>query len=249
MKTIVVANHKGGVGKTSLLVHLAFYFKEQNKKVLFIDLDPQANASFSLKTYKTGVDGSALFLDAPVTLEKAEKGALHLISADHKLATIDQKPVDASAAAFKKQIESLGKGYDICLIDIGPSLGARMVVSLLVADFVLSPIELETYSIQGIKDMVTTIANLKKHNAKLNFLGLVANRIDSRSKRHKDQLLELQTAYSKYMAPVVIKQRNSIADAVANGMAVWHIKSSAAREAAKEILQLAKFVEKAIGEK
>jgi chromosome partitioning protein len=73
MKTLVIANQKGGVGKTSTTVHLAYYFKEQGLKVAVIDLDTQGNASFTLGEYDSGALASGLF-DAVSQFDLANAG-------------------------------------------------------------------------------------------------------------------------------------------------------------------------------
>jgi hypothetical protein len=99
-----------------------------------------------------------------------------------------------------------------------------MAAALLAADYVLSPIELEAYSIQGIKQIVTTIANLRKANPKLKFLGMVPSKVDARNPRHGRHLQELERAYPQLMIPTGVGLRSSIADALASRVPVWKIK-------------------------
>jgi hypothetical protein len=92
----------------------------------------------------------------------------------------------------------------VCLIDTAPSLGVSMAAALYAADYVLSPIELEAYSIQGIKKMVMAIANVRKANPGLKFLGMVPSKIDGRNPRHGRHLQELANAYPQLMIPAGI---------------------------------------------
>ncbi|HCZ14874.1 MAG TPA: chromosome partitioning protein ParA, partial [Candidatus Accumulibacter sp.] len=131
---------------------------------------------------------------------------------------------------------------DVCLIDTAPSLGVSMAAALFAADYVLSPIELEAYSIQGIKKMVMTIANVRKANPSLQFLGMVPSKVDGRNPRHGRHLQELQRAYPQLMIPAGIGLRSSIADALASGVPVWKIRKTAARKAALELRALAAHV-------
>ena len=134
------------------------------------------------------------------------------------------------------------QGFDVCLIDTAPGLGVALVASLYVADFVLSPIELEAYSIQGIKMMLTTIHNVRKEHTKLKFLGMVASKVDARNPRHVRHQTELQGAYPQLMIPAPIGLRSSIADALASGIPVWKIRKTAARKATQEVRALASHV-------
>lgn len=251
MKTLVTANQKGGVGKTSTLVHLAFDFLERGLKVAVIDLDTQANASYTLQAFQSGLHASKLFSGVPSKLwpETApdftdlEAQRMALIESDAGLANMEKMPLPEAGANFRQAIKALEEqGFDVCLIDTAPSLGVSMVAALLAADYVLSPVELEAYSIQGIKKMVTTIANIRKANPKLQFLGMVPSKVDARNPRHGRHLEELKQAYPQLMIPAGVGLRSSIADALASCVPVWKIKKTAARKAAQEVRALAAHV-------
>ncbi len=251
MKTLVVANQKGGVGKTSTLVHLAFDFLEQGLKVVVIDLDTQANASYTLQSYRSGVVASELFADLPtgswpqtaIDLTAPNSPRMTLIASDVGLANLEKMSLPEAGAKFRDAIKALdAQSFDACLIDTAPSLGVGMAAALLAADYVLSPIELEAYSIQGIKQMVTTIAHLRKANPKLKFLGMVPSKVDARNPRHARHMEELERAYPQLMTPTGVGLRSSIADALASRVPVWKIKKTAARKATLEIRALAAHV-------
>ncbi len=244
MKTLVTANQKGGVGKTSTLVHLAFDFYERGKKVAVIDLDTQGNASYSLQEFRTGTLASSFFNDEPFGFVSGEHTSeMVLIESDAALANMETMSLSRSSEYFRAGLAKLEEqGFDICLIDTAPSMGVTMATALISADYVLSPIELEAYSIQGIKKMNLTITNVRKANPKLKFLGMVPSKVDGRNPRHSHHLEQLQKAYPKLMIPVSIGLRSSVADALASGVPVWKIKKTAARKAAKEIRTLADLV-------
>ena len=251
MKTLVVANQKGGVGKTSTLVHLAFDFLEQGLKVVVIDLDTQANASYTLQSFRSGLVASELFTDVPtgswpqtgIDVTAPNSPRMTLIASDVGLANLEKMSLPEAGAKFRDAIKALdAQSFDACLIDTAPSLGVGMAAALLAADYVLSPVELEAYSIQGIKQMVTTIAHLRKANPKLKFLGMVPSKVDARNPRHARHLEELERAYPQLMIPTGVGLRSSIADALASRVPVWKIKKTAARKATLEIRALAAHV-------
>jgi chromosome partitioning protein len=252
MKTLVVANQKGGVGKTSTLVHLAFDFLERGLKVVVIDLDTQANASYTLHSFRSGLVATVLFAGVPsgswpqTAIDFTDPNAqrMTLIGSDIGLANLEKKMSLADAGSkFREAIKTLeGQGFEVCLIDTAPSLGVTMAAALFAADYVLSPIELEAYSIQGIKQMVTTIAHLRKANPKLKFLGMVPSKVDARNPRHARHLEELERAYPQLMIPTGVGLRSSIADALASRVPVWKIRKTAARKATQEIRALAAHV-------
>lgn len=247
-KTMVVAQQKGGVGKTASLVHIAFDFYERGLRVAVIDLDTQANASFSLSEYASGYLASHLFDEDGDTLRSAfselpEGPLLCLIESDPALADMEKRSLTEAATRFKENIEALAdSGFDVVLIDTAPALGVSLAAALYAADSVLSPIELEAYSIQGIKKMLTTIANVRKQNTKLKFLGMVPSKVDARNPRHVRHQAELTAAYPQLMIPASVGLRSSIADALASRMPVWKIKKTAARKASMEVRALAAYV-------
>lgn len=248
MKTLVVAQQKGGVGKTSSLVHLAFDFLERGLRVAVIDLDTQGNASFTLQEFASGYLASQMFDKDGDHLRKwfgdlPDGPVMRLIESDAVLANMEKRSLTDAASFFKENIQALAdSGFDVVLIDTAPALGVSLAAALYAADCVLSPIELEAYSIQGIKKMLTTIANVRKLNAKLKFLGMVPSKVDARNPRHVRHQVELQTAYPQLMIPAGIGLRSSIADALASGIPVWKIKKTAARKATQEVRALAAYV-------
>ncbi len=244
MKTLVAANQKGGVGKTSTLVHLAFSAIERGLKTVIIDLDTQANASYTLNEFSSGIQSIELFAKKqPELLLSGNLDDVVLVSANSKLADIEKLGFNSGFKNFHGAIQAFDNlGYDICMIDTPPSLGACMVTALAVGDYVLSPLEMEAYAISGIKQMLTTIANIRKVNKTLKFIGMVPSKVDGRNPRHKRHLIELREAYPDLTLDTKIALRSSIADAMATSTPVWKIKKTAAREAAKEVRALSDLV-------
>lgn len=242
MKTIVIANQKGGVGKTSTLVHLAFDFAERGLKVAVIDLDTQGNASFTLAVHKSEIASSALFGDLS-KFDLAPIDNIALIGADGRLADLEKLDLQEAASAFRGSIAAIeAHGFDVCLIDTAPSLGNAMASALLAADFVASPIELEAYALQGIQKMNATIAAIRKANTKLQFLGMIPSKVDGRNPRHTRHLAELTAAYPSLIMPTPIGYRSSIADALASHCPVWEIRKTSARVAAKEVRAMTQYI-------
>ncbi|EJE6498590.1 ParA family protein [Salmonella enterica] len=236
MKTIVVANQKGGVGKTTVSTHLAFYLRDQGKKVLFIDLDNQGNSSFTLKASATGSLAAELFKNPAPTVQANDK--ITLLAADDSLVELERAKPDA-IEKFVKAVNHLGASFDYCVIDTAPTLGLRMVAALTAANFALCPIELENYSIQGITKMLQTIFGVKqRHNPDLTFLGMLPNRFNSHSTSQKENMAELLASYAHLMITARIGNRSSISDALGQGIPVWEIPKTAARDAGKEMKEV-----------
>ena len=244
MKTLVVANQKGGVGKTALITHLAFDFAERGLKVLVVDLDTQGNASFTLRNHSVIGESSMLF--AATSPKATGKPGISFFRADAALANLESKNLQESATRLRNSFRSLQDQFDVCLIDTAPALGVRLVAALVSADFVLSPIELEAYSLQGIRMMVSTIQSVRKGNPSLKFLGILPSKVDGRNPRHVAHLAELETTYKALLIPTAIGLRSSVADALALGEPVWTIRKTAARKAIREMRDVASHLHSAM---
>lgn len=240
MKTIAISNQKGGIGKSTIAVHLAFYLREKGHTVLFIDLDPQANASKTIllageRMTSLSLKASDLFKAEAITLDFKEP-SLQLIEADPAMADIERANTEV-LANFKKNIKDINGQWDYCIIDTPPTLGIRMSAALMTASFVLSPIELEEYSIDGITKMLQTIFGIRqKWNNNLVFLGMLANRFNPRSLAQKHTLKTLLEKHSNLLIPAHIGIRSSIPEALSKGIPVWELKKTAARAAGKEFI-------------
>jgi chromosome partitioning protein len=244
MKTLVVAIQKGGQGKTFAACHLAFDFRARGLRVVVIDLDTQGNASFTLSARNSGFFASQLFLNKPNELRRHFSGndGLTLIAADSKLANLDKAKLSKAAGALQANIAALGEYYDVCFIDTAPSLGVAMTSAILNADYMLSPIEVEAYSLHGMGKMVNVINNLRQQNPKLKFIGLLPNRVELWKQRQRANLIALRQKYPKLILPISVGKRDSIAEALGEGMPVWKMKKSAARKAKKEVRAMTDYV-------
>lgn len=225
MKTVCVANQKGGVGKTAIAVHLAFKLADLGKRVLYVDLDPQANGSKTLSNFALDVVSSSLFSPSPalpnVVFDDSESRHLSLISADPVMADIERKEPSV-IVEFKKNLEAIAEQFDYCVIDTPPTMGLRITAALIVSNYVLSPIELEEYSIDGIEKMLKTIFGIKeKWNPELNFLGMLANRFSVKSFEQKNAFMTLASKYSHLIIKAKIGSRVAVPRALKNKMPVW----------------------------
>lgn len=235
MKILVVANQKGGVGKTALSVHAAWKLQDEGKRVLFIDLDNQGNATKTLSEYSTGVGASSLYESGLIQLEA--KDGISLIGSDDALADVERASAQVFLT-FQKQMQHLGSQFDYCVIDTAPVLGMKMSGALMAAHFVVCPIELEGYSIDGITKMLQTIFGIKQtYNPGLAFLGMLPSRVNAHSPRQKDALKQLLSnqKMAQFMVPAKIGNRQAVAEALEEKAPVWKLKKTAAREAAEEM--------------
>ncbi|OHE80690.1 MAG: hypothetical protein A2X76_01485 [Lysobacterales bacterium GWF1_69_6] len=242
MKTITLTNQKGGVGKTTLVVHLAHYLAEQGYRTLVVDLDPQRNTSTTLEAYKTGITGSQLLSGQPFTLP-SPAGNLALIEADPALARVDRAADNSPILALIRALESVEDRFDVCVIDTSPTLeSVRTMAALFAADFAVAPVEMETYAIEGVAELLKTVVGIdnrkKQAGGGLAFLGMLANKVDGKSPRHQRNLKELLAHYAKFVLPMKVSKRDGYGEAAEDRIPIWQVKKTAAREASKEILEV-----------
>lgn len=249
MRILVTANQKGGVGKTAVIVHLAFDFVERGLKVAVIDLDAQANTSYTLGKFSDERTASQLFSDETELVATPSQSGLTLFKSNPDLLRLETLSLNVANSRFQSSMRKLvEQQFDVCLIDTAPFVGVGMMTALYASNYVMSPIQLEAYSIRGIERLLTTISRVRKPvqglvaNPALKFLGMLPSMVDSRKPRQIRNLRELQAAYPELLIPHTIGFRDGIADALASGVPVWQIKTTAARKAALEVREVAQYI-------
>lgn len=248
MKVIVVAQQKGGVGKTAASAHIAFHAAEQGARVLVVDLDPQGNLSLTMKDQQDLGWAVDLFHDTDVADAKAladllASGGIALLKATAELADLASTvPLDVAMETFSHGLMPLAESFDLCVIDTPPGLSVAQSAALHSADAVISPIELDEYSISGIEQMMLTVMSHQELNQGLTFLGMVPSKVDRRNPRHTRYLAQLQQEEGLPLAPVVLGLRSSVAQALGDGVPVWTSGKTAARAAGAEMHALGQYV-------
>ena len=240
MQILAIANQKGGVGKSTLAVHLAWLALEQGRPVLMVDLDGQANSSRTFSEEVSGLTASMLFTAEPGSLTETPQAladGLSLIAADvavNDVEGLDLETIERPAA----HLRALPLADDaLVIIDTPPTLGRRLLAALIAADAVVSPLGLNGYSIQGITDLQKSIQTvIRRFNPRLKNLGLLANMVNSRSATHTGMLAELRQALGDKLLPFTLGHRVAIADAIDRSQPVWHkARGESAARAAREM--------------
>lgn len=200
-EVITIANQKGGVGKTTTAVNLAASLAVAEKRVLLLDIDPQANATtglgFSKRDYEFNIyhvltGGKRL---SEIIL-KTQIKTLDLAPSNIGLVGIEQefsgKEKDYKIM-LKKRIEELNDAYDYIIIDSPPTLGSLTINALSASDSVIIPVQCEFYAMEGLMQILNTIKVIKKSiNPKLNIRGFLPTMYSSQNNLSKDTVADLK---------------------------------------------------------
>lgn len=189
MKTIAIANRKGGVEKSTTASALGACFQKKGYKVLTIDLDAQRNLSTTLKA-KTDAKTVLGVITGEITAKEAiqhtENG--DVIAASKGLSGANLIVSETGKEyRLKEAFESVSDVYDFCVIDCPPALNILTINALVAADGVLIPAQADLYSLEGIKDLSEVMQPVIKYcNANLKIYGILLTRYSSRSVLSKD---------------------------------------------------------------
>ncbi|MDB5167424.1 MAG: Sporulation initiation inhibitor protein Soj [Candidatus Saccharibacteria bacterium] len=225
---ISVTNQKGGVGKTTTAVNLAYYLTKLGKKTLLIDFDPQGNATSglgfdkqSLKITMADVIMANKTLDEVVLPTKYKNLFLApttplLANTEVELAQADQR-----FTRLKTAIEASKGEYDIVVIDNPPSLSLLTVNGLIAAKYVLLPVQTEFYALEGLGQLLETMKLVRKGmNPTLELLGVLPTMIDGRTTLSGQVHAEIKKHFPGKVFNTVIPRNIRLAEAPSHGLPV-----------------------------
>lgn len=211
---IVIANQKGGVGKTTTAINLSAACALKGKRVLLIDLDPQGNSSLSFVEPQS-IQGSAYELlteiqepfENFVYQTKVEK--LEIVPSKINLAKLESKLVGDFDAIFRlrDRIEKIRHKYDLIFMDTPPTLGLITVNALVAATHVLIPIQSSYFALEGTDDLLETIEKVRSRpNPDLDILGIVVTLFDKRTSLSKDVEAHIRKVFGKKAFKTIISR-------------------------------------------
>jgi chromosome partitioning protein len=228
-KVISISNHKGGVGKTTSAINIGAGLNKLGKKILLIDLDPQANLSQSL-----GI------IDAPLNIYNYIKGVTSNYKSPIKTieivkgldvipSTLDLSgaEVEMSGEAgreyiLKELIEPIRASYDYILIDSPPSLGLLTVNSFTASDEVFIPLQAQYLALQGLTKLLEVIDKIKKRlNKELKVGGVFITQYDSRKVLNRDVVATIEAHFKNEVFKTRVRDNIALAEAPAQGLDIF----------------------------
>jgi chromosome partitioning protein len=222
------ANQKGGVGKTTTVINLGVYLAAMGKKVLVIDIDPQANATSSLGVDKNRLPVSiyeALIQQVPLSrvVLAIENAGLELVPSSPSLAgaTVEIIRLQEQAHLLRKALPTLDKPYDYVFIDAPPSLGILTVNALVAAEGVMIPVQCEYLSLEGLGQLAHTINLVRNQlNTKLRIAGLVMTMYDVRTKISQQVVDEVRKYFRDKVYSTIIPRNVRLSEAPSYGESI-----------------------------
>lgn len=253
-KIVTLVNQKGGVGKTTTAINLGASIAACDRRVLLVDLDPQANATSGLGLSKT--DSNSIYpvitegLSIKTVIKPTELPGLHVAPSSVDLVAAELELSDAIGREFylRKALQEVLSDYDYILIDSPPSLGLLTINGLTAANSVLVPMQCEYFAIEGVAQLVNTVERVRDMlNPALEIEGIALTMYDERMNLTRQVAEEVRNHFGEKVYKTVIPRNVRLGEAPSFGKPIilYDIRSRGAEayiSLAREFIQRAETV-------
>ena len=227
-RAIVVANQKGGVGKTTTAINLAACLAEAGQKVLAIDMDPQGNMTSGLGVDKDAIENTVYELllgesSVEDCLQKEVIENLSVIGSNINLSAAEIELIGEEEKEYilQKAIAPIRDNYDFIIIDCPPSLSMLTINSMCLADTVLVPIQCEYYALEGLTQLIHTINLVQERlNPSLEMEGVVFTMYDARTNLSLQVVENVKNNLNQTIYKTIIPRNVRLAEAPSYGMTI-----------------------------
>lgn len=227
-RIVAISNQKGGVGKTTTAVNLSAALAHRGFSVLLVDLDPQGNASSGVGFPRSAVDeGTYEVITGEMSAEKARTSTiikgLDVLLASRALVGAELEMVELAdrERLLRRALQDVRRVYDFILLDCPPSLGLLTLNALTAADSVLVPLQAEYYAMEGLSELLRTIAVVRRRlNPDLHREGVVITMSDHRNNLCKDVELETREILGDEVFKTVIPRNVRLGEAPSYGIPI-----------------------------
>jgi chromosome partitioning protein len=227
-KIVTICNQKGGTGKTTSAINIAAFLAIAGKKVLLIDLDPQANATSGIGINKHDIKKSTYHvlleeLELKEILQATAINNLWLAPSNLDLTGAEVELVGALGREYrlKRALQKEKESFDFIIIDSPPSLGLLTINGLCAADSVLIPVQCEYYALEGLTQLTHTISLVKDNlNPNLEIEGVLLTMADFRTNLTKEVIQEARNYFKEKVYTTVIPRNIRLTEAPSFGKPV-----------------------------
>jgi chromosome partitioning protein len=239
MKTFVVANQKGGVGKTTTVLNLGAAIAQQGKRVLLVDLDPQSNLSSGIgftkqfdkqswsknqqAPYKNIYDVLINSIPIRSVFVSTSTPNLFLVPSHLSLAgaEIEMVSMMSRETLLKKALTDVKNDFDIAIIDCPPSLGLLTINGLCAGDNLIIPIQCEYFALEGLGQLINTTKLVKSINPSLELGGVILTMYDSRTRLSSNVVKDVREFFKDLSFNTIVPRNVRLSEAPSHGKTIF----------------------------
>jgi chromosome partitioning protein len=229
-RIIAIANQKGGVGKTTTAINLSAALTRLGKKVMLIDIDPGAHATYGLgilahkleRTIYNVLKGEAAVEDTVIEILIEDK-SMDFLPSSLELAEAEMILFNTPGREFllSRALSSINS-YDFIFVDCPPSLGLMTLNALVAAGEVFIPLQTEFLALQGLSKLLDSIAIVRERlNPELELMGVVATRYDGRKILNREVVEKIRSYFGEKAYSLPIRENISLAESPSHGLTIF----------------------------